>query len=49
MATAGFPRYRPRRLRQHPALRRLAAETTLDAGKIVSPLFVAAGVKKRSA
>ncbi len=47
-ALAGFPRYRPRRLRQHPGLRRLVAETSLDAGRIVAPLFVAAGVKKRS-
>ncbi|MBI3323289.1 MAG: porphobilinogen synthase [Candidatus Omnitrophica bacterium] len=45
---AGFPRYRPRRLRQHPGLRRLIAETALDAGRIVAPLFVSAGVKKRS-
>ena len=48
-ALAGFPRYRPRRIRQHPALRRLVAETALDPAKIVAPLFVAASVKKRSA
>lgn len=47
-APAGFPRYRPRRLRQHPGLRRLVSETALDPAKIIAPLFVAAGVKKRS-
>jgi porphobilinogen synthase len=31
---------RPRRLRRTPALRRLVAETTLDAGDFVLPLFV---------
>ena len=45
---ASFPAYRLRRLRQHPVLRRLIAETTLDPAQLIAPLFVAAGVKKRS-
>jgi porphobilinogen synthase len=42
-----FPAYRPRRLRQTPALRRLVRETTLDAGQLVLPLFVRSGRKLR--
>lgn len=40
---SGFPTYRPRRLRQSPALRRLVAETRLSAGQLVLPLFARAG------
>lgn len=46
---ARFPSYRPRRLRATPALRRLVQETDLDAGKLVAPLFVTLGPKKREA
>ena len=42
-----FPAYRPRRLRQSPALRRLVAETHLNAAQLVLPLFVRAGRKMR--
>ena len=38
-----FPAYRPRRLRQSPALRRLVAETTLSPADFVAPLFVTHG------
>ncbi|MFZ1073113.1 MAG: porphobilinogen synthase [Verrucomicrobiia bacterium] len=43
----GFPVYRPRRLRQSPALRQLVAETRLSAGQLVLPLFVRSGRKLR--
>ena len=36
-----FPAYRPRRLRQSAALRRLVGETRLNAAQLVLPLFVA--------
>src|SRR5580658_7300981 len=42
-----FPTCRPRRLRQSPALRRLARETSLHAGQLVLPLFARAGRKIR--
>ncbi len=42
-----FPAYRPRRLRQSAALRRLVSETQLSAGQLVLPLFVRAGRKLR--
>ncbi|MGD1087048.1 MAG: porphobilinogen synthase [Verrucomicrobiota bacterium] len=42
-----FPRYRPRRLRGTPALRRLVRETSLDAGRLVLPLFAREGREKR--
>src|SRR5580658_6372067 len=42
-----FPTCRPRRLRQSPALRRLARETSLHAGQLVLPLFARAGRKVR--
>jgi porphobilinogen synthase len=42
-----FPAYRPRRLRQSPALRRLVAETRLCADQLVLPLFAAPGKKMR--
>jgi porphobilinogen synthase len=42
-----FPGYRPRRLRQAPALRRLVSETQLSAAHLVLPLFARAGRKVR--
>ena len=45
--TGQFPAYRPRRLRQSPALRRLVAETRLSAEQLVLPLFVRPGRKLR--
>ena len=36
-------RIRPRRLRATPALRRLTAETRLDAAQLVLPVFVKEG------
>ena len=42
-----FPRYRPRRLRQFPSLRRLVRETRLSADQLVLPLFVRSGKKLR--
>src|SRR6266851_6247702 len=42
--TAGFPAARPRRLRRTPALRRLAAVTTLRGSDLVLPLFVKEGI-----
>ncbi|MGA3267651.1 MAG: porphobilinogen synthase [Verrucomicrobiota bacterium] len=44
---AGFPVYRPRRLRQSPALRRLVAETRLNTEQLVLPLFARSGRKLR--
>ena len=42
-----FPDYRPRRLRQSAALRRLVAETHLSASQLIYPLFVRPGRKTR--
>lgn len=42
-----FPNYRPRRLRQTPALRRLVQETRLSVEQLVLPLFVRGGKKVR--
>lgn len=42
-----FPNYRPRRLRQTPALRRLVQETRLSVEQLVLPFFVRAGKKIR--
>jgi porphobilinogen synthase len=39
----GFPEVRPRRLRRTPALRRLVAETTVEARQLVLPMFVREG------
>jgi porphobilinogen synthase len=39
-----YPERRLRRLRRTPALRDLVAETTLDVGHLVAPLFVAEGL-----
>lgn len=44
-----FPIYRPRRLRQSPALRALVRETELNVGDLVQPLFVRPGAKIRRA
>src|ERR1051325_2459158 len=46
-ASGSFPAYRPRRLRQSAALRRLVSETRLSASHLVLPLFVRAGRKLR--
>jgi porphobilinogen synthase len=46
-AVGQFPAYRPRRLRQSPALRRLVAETHLSVEQLVLPLFVRGGKKLR--
>jgi porphobilinogen synthase len=43
-----FPRYRARRLRQSPALRRLVAETRISREQLVLPLFVRPGRKVRN-
>lgn len=42
-----FPGYRPRRLRQSAAMRRLVSETQLNAARLVLPLFVRGGRKLR--
>src|SRR5208282_4941629 len=42
-----FPVYRPRRLRQSPALRRLVTETRLSVEQLVLPLFVRSGRRLR--
>ncbi|MGO8764348.1 MAG: porphobilinogen synthase [Limisphaerales bacterium] len=42
-----FPEYRPRRLRQSPALRKLVCETRLSVDQLVLPLFVRPGKKLR--
>ncbi len=42
-----FPNYRPRRLRQSPALRQLVQETRLSVEQLVLPLFVRTGKKLR--
>ncbi|HEY9510517.1 MAG TPA: porphobilinogen synthase [Verrucomicrobiae bacterium] len=44
-----FPNYRPRRLRQSAAMRRLVSETQLSAAQLVLPLFVRSGRKLRKA
>ena len=42
--TGQFPASRPRRLRSSAALRDLVAETHLDVGQLVAPLFVREGI-----
>ena len=42
----GFPESRPRRLRRTPALRRLVAETSLEARQLVLPVFVREGASE---
>jgi porphobilinogen synthase len=44
-----FPTLRPRRLRQSATLRKLVAETTLNANQLVLPLFVRPGRNVREA
>lgn len=44
-----FPAYRPRRLRQSAALRRLVSETQLNVSQLVLPLFVRSGRRTRRA
>lgn len=46
--TGHFPVYRPRRLRQSGALRRLVSETSLSAGQLVLPFFVRSGRRVRN-
>ncbi len=48
-STGQFPEYRPRRLRQSPALRQLVRETRLSAEQLVLPFFVRPGRKLRRA
>jgi porphobilinogen synthase len=38
-----FPQTRPRRLRQHPALRRMVRETRLSPDGFIYPMFIADG------
>jgi porphobilinogen synthase len=45
--TGQFPAYRPRRLRQSPALRELVRETHLNTAQLVLPFFVRGGRKLR--
>jgi porphobilinogen synthase len=47
MNLPGFPISRPRRLRRSPALRRLVAETSLNAAQLVLPLFARSGRQLR--
>jgi porphobilinogen synthase len=42
-----FPNYRPRRMRQSAALRRMVSETSLETSRLVLPLFVRPGRKVR--
>src|SRR3954449_10023832 len=42
----GFPETRPLRLRRTPALRRLVAETSLEARQLVLPVFVREGASE---
>jgi porphobilinogen synthase len=42
-----FPKYRPRRLRSSPALRKLVSETQLNASQFVLPFFARPGKKVR--
>jgi porphobilinogen synthase len=46
-STGQFPEYRPRRIRQSPALRRLVCETELSVHHLVLPVFARAGRKLR--
>jgi porphobilinogen synthase len=47
MTLPGFPVYRPRRLRQSAALRKLVCETRLSVEQLVLPLFARSGKKLR--
>ena len=44
-----FPDYRPRRLRQNAAFRRMIRETTLSTDDLILPLFAVEGKKKKEA
>jgi porphobilinogen synthase len=44
-----FPEYRLRRLRRTPALRRAFAETSLEPGDLIAPLFVKEGLSEPAA
>jgi porphobilinogen synthase len=46
--TGIHPDYRPRRLRQNPAIRKMVRETRLSAEQLVLPLFARRGSKLRS-
>jgi porphobilinogen synthase len=41
-----FPHHRPRRLRATPALRRLTAETSLQASQLILPAFIREGISE---
>ncbi|MBA3028596.1 MAG: porphobilinogen synthase [Desulfobacteraceae bacterium] len=43
-----FPEYRPRRLRQNAAFRRMVRETTLSTDDLILPLFVIGGKKVKT-
>ena len=45
--TGPFPAYRPRRLRQSAAMRRLVSETQLNVSQLILPLFARGGKKIR--
>ena len=47
--TGSFPEYRPRRLRNSPALRALVRETDLSVRQLILPLFARGGKKVRQA
>ena len=47
--TGKFPQYRPRRLRNSPALRDLVRETELNPRQLILPMFVRAGERVRQA
>ncbi|MDP7018030.1 MAG: porphobilinogen synthase [Pirellulaceae bacterium] len=44
---SGFPQVRMRRLRYHPAMRRLIRDTSLSASDFILPLFVRTGEQQR--
>ncbi|MGH3331065.1 MAG: porphobilinogen synthase [Nocardioidaceae bacterium] len=44
--SVGYPEIRPRRLRRTPAMRRLVAETSLEARQLVLPMFVREGASE---
>ena len=46
MGSPGFPEVRPRRLRRTAALRRLVAETSVEARQLVLPVFVREGISE---
>ena len=44
----GFPEHRLRRMRAHPRLRAMVAETSLTADHLIQPLFVRPGEKQKT-